>query len=55
MGFHVQKHVALTWFENVSRLKNIASIRSYLFERDKTIIRKKVSTTQFSINIAIIT
>jgi hypothetical protein len=55
MGFHAQKYVALMGFENVSQLKNITSIWSYLLEKEKTITQKKVSTTQFSIKITVIT
>jgi hypothetical protein len=40
MGFHAKKCATLTWFENVSQLKNIASIRSYLLEKNKTIGKK---------------
>jgi len=40
MGLHAQKHDALTGFENIFWLKNIASIRSHLLEKDKTITEK---------------
>jgi hypothetical protein len=40
MGLHAQKHDALTGSKNVFWLKNIASIRSHLLEKDKAITEK---------------
>jgi hypothetical protein len=49
MGLHVQKHLALTGFDNVFRLTNIACIQSHLLNKDKAITNKKVGTAQFSL------